>query len=141
LDTLMAARSVPPRLTQIAPEQIITRRSTESFAVSDPALVKALHFIGSNAGNPIQVQDVARAAAVSRRVLERRFIETLQRSPADEIRRVHMEMATRLLAETNLPIPEVAEAAGFTSPEYLAYVFKRETGKSPLEYRKALRRT
>jgi AraC-like DNA-binding protein len=35
---------------------------------------------------------------------------------AEEIRRVHFELAKKLLVETDLAIPEVADAAGFGTP-------------------------
>lgn len=58
------------------------------------------------------------------------------RTPADQIRHVQVERAKVLLAETNRPIPEVAEAAGFGSPEYMATVFQKKLGLTPLKYRK-----
>jgi len=38
-----------------------------------------------------------------------------------------------------MPIPDVADASGFGSPTYFAYIFKREIGQSPLKYRTATR--
>lgn len=91
--------------------------------------------IRTNAGARIQVSDVLRAVPVSRSWLERRFQELLGRSPAEEIRRVRLERTKRLLAETDLPVPEVAIASGFGSSEYLAYAFKQATGLTPREFR------
>ena len=106
--------------------------------MEDRKLIKAISFIRKNAARPIQVDDVTRHAGFSRRVLERRFLQVLGRSPASEIRRVHLERARQLLLETKLPIPEIAEASGYGSPEYLAFAFKSQTGKTPLEYRKTI---
>jgi LacI family transcriptional regulator len=72
--------------------------------------------VGENAAKPVQVNDVAQHAGVSRRVLERRFMQVLERTVAEEIRRVHFELAKKLLVETDLAIPEVADAAGFGTP-------------------------
>ena len=47
-----------------------------------------------------------------------------------------MDRARSLLVETDMPIPHVADASGFGSPEYMSYVFKRATGLTPREYRK-----
>jgi len=132
-------RLSPPQIV-VPPQEIVTRQSTDTLAVRDPALVKALSFIRNNAAHPIHVAEVARHAGVSRRILELRFMQHLKRSPATEIRRCHLDRAKRLLLETQMPIPDVAQAAGFGSPEYLAYVFKAETGESPLRYRRSLKR-
>ena len=138
LDQLMARKKRKVKSLLIPPQKITPRLSTDTLAIQDPALVKALSFIRQNAAQPIQVNDVARHAGVSRRILELRFMQHLKRSPAMEIRRSHLERAKRLLAETEMPIPNVAEAAGFGSPEYLAYAFKLDTGLSPLQFRRSL---
>ncbi len=139
LDRLMQGRPAPKRPVLFAPLGVMTRQSTDTLAIRDRALVKALSFIRQNTARPIQVNEVARQAGISRRVLERRFMQVLGRSPASEIRRAHFDHAKRLLVETDLPIPDVAEAAGFGSPEYLAYVFRSEIGKTPLKYRREIR--
>jgi LacI family transcriptional regulator len=137
LDQLMTGRKRKAKSLLIPPQRITARQSTDTLAIQDPALVKALSFIRQNAAQPIQVNDVARHAGISRRILELRFTQHLKRSPAAEIRRSHLERAKRLLAETELTIPDVAQAAGFGSPEYLAYAFKQGTGVSPLQFRKS----
>jgi len=139
LDRMMAGKTKIPPTTLIPPVNIVTRRSTDTLALGDSALIKALSFIRDNAARPFRVSDVAHCAGVSRRVLERRFEQVLGRSPASEIRRVHLDRARELLIETDLPIPDVAESAGFGSSEYLFAAFKAHTGKTPLAYRKAVR--
>lgn len=139
LDKLMRGGTAPKKPILIPPLRVVTRQSTDTLALHDPALVKALSFIRENAGKPVQVGDVAREAGLSRRVLERRLLQSLGRSPATEIRRVHLERAKSLLVGTDLPIPDVADAAGFGSPEYFAYTFKAEMRKTPLQYRKEIR--
>lgn len=102
-------------------------------------MARALSFIRENAAQRIEVTDVSRHAGVSRRALEQRFMQMLRRTPASEIRRVHLERAKRLLEETGLPIPDVAESAGYGSPEYMAGIFRTALGTTPLKYRKDVR--
>jgi LacI family transcriptional regulator len=139
LDAMMRGEPVPAKELLVSPPSVVQRQSTDTLAIKDRALVRALSFIQENASQPIQVAEVARHAGISRRVLERRFLKSLGRSPAAEIRRAHLETAKRLLLETDLPIPDVAEAAGFQSPEYLAYVFRKATGMTPFHYRLRVR--
>jgi LacI family transcriptional regulator len=139
LDLLMHGEPVPEQPELIAPVGIIARQSTDTMAISNPALVKALSFIRLNPSKPITVDDVARHSGLSRRVLERQFAKILKRPPAAEIRRVRLERAKQLLAETDLPVPDVADAAGFGSPEYLAFAFHETFGESPLKYRRRVR--
>jgi LacI family transcriptional regulator len=139
LDQLMRGKPAPPKPTLIPPLTVVTRQSTDTLAMGDPKLSKAIAFIRENASKPIQVSDVTKNSGLSRRVLERRFLQVLDRTPASEIRRVHLERARELLIETKLPIPDIAEATGFGSPEYFASAFKSQTGMTPLQYRKTMR--
>jgi LacI family transcriptional regulator len=139
LDNLMRGKRAVERPQLIPPMGIVSRQSTDTLAIREPALVKALGFIRINPSQPMSVDDIARHAGVSRRVLERQFKEVLGRAPAAEIRRVRLDRAKSLLVDTDLPIPEVAEAAGFGSPEYLAYALRESCGQTPLKYRKTAR--
>jgi len=139
LARILARRRVPKRSILIPPTGVVTRRSTEILALENPELAQAVAFIREHAGEPIQVEDVLQVVAISRRQLERHFQETLGRSPAEEIRRVRLERAKELLAQTDLPIPKVAAACGFGTGAYLATLFKRATGLTPLKYRSQIR--
>lgn len=139
LDEMMRGGQHPSHPVFFPPSKIITRHSTDTLAIHDSTMVKALNHIRNNAYKPLQVIEVCRAAGVSRRALEQRFMQVLHRTPASEIRRVHLERAKRLLEETELPIPDVAEAAGYGSPEYMAGIFRSELQTTPLKYRKTIR--
>ncbi|MFT6833830.1 MAG: LacI family transcriptional regulator [Planctomycetota bacterium] len=119
----------------IAPLGIAQRRSTDALAIEDPVLARALHFIHHHACDGIRVDDVLRAAAVSRRVLESRFKERLDRSPHQEILRTRIERIRTLLLGTDLTIAEIARRTNFQHVEYLTVAFKRALGCTPTAYR------
>ncbi|MEO5714256.1 MAG: XylR family transcriptional regulator [Luteolibacter sp.] len=121
---------------RIPPQGIVARRSTDTLAVGDAAMVKALRFIREDPARIMNVNDVARQAGLCRRALELRFQNLLARSPAAEIRRVRIEHAIDLLQRTNLSVATVAERSGFSSPEYMASVFRSQLATTPLHYRK-----
>jgi LacI family transcriptional regulator len=136
LDSLMNGKRKAPNIELVPPLRVQTRQSTDTLAVKDSALKKALSFIRENGLGQIKVSDIARASGISRRVLERRFLKVLGRSPAEEIRRTRIDRARVLLQDTSLDIPSVAEASGFSSPEYFAFYFGAKVGMTPLQYRK-----
>lgn len=136
LDEMMKSRRKPPRTELVPPLRVHPRQSTDTLAVTDSALKKALSYVREHGSKPIKVSDVARASGVSRRVLERRFLKVLGRSPAEEIRRIRLERARTLLQDTSLDIPSVAEASGFSSPEYFAFYYGAKVGMTPLQFRK-----
>ena len=80
--------------------------------------------------------DLAAVSGVSRRLLERRFVALLGRAPADEIRRAHLDRARQLMIETDCPLAQVAELAGFGSQAYFADLFRRHFNLTPFQYRK-----
>ena len=135
LDRLMHGCRPPKEPILIEPTGVVTRQSTDTLAIQDADVASAVDFIWKRASEPIRVGDVLRAVPVSRTQLERKFQASLGRSPAAEIRRVHLERAKQLLAESDMPLRNVAAAAGFASREYLSYVFKSQMGLSPKRYR------
>ncbi len=118
---------------------MVTRRSTDIVAIDDSGVAAALNFIHQQAGHPIQIDDVVRHAAISRRALEIRFRETLGRTILSEIQRIRLQRAKVLLTETDLPLPLVAESAGFGTPSYMVQVFRQQVGVTPARYRVQVR--
>jgi LacI family transcriptional regulator len=76
---------------------------------------------------------------MARRTLERRFKALLGRSPAEEIRRTKIERVRQLLGETDMLIPDIADACGFKYVEHMIPVFKKYLGCTPLRYRNRAR--
>ncbi len=142
LDGLMraAARGQPaPRRPQrllVEPLQVVTRRSTDIVALDDSEVAAALHFLHDHAGEPIDVGDLVAHLSLSRRALEIRFRRAIGRTIHEELERMRLERARRLLLESDLPVLRVASASGFASPSYLAQVFRRRFGVTPARYRR-----
>lgn len=139
LDRLMRGKRPPRRPILIEPTSVIPRRSTDTLAIDNADLAQAIAFIRTHAGESIRVSDVLRRVPFSRRQLEQEFHRVLGRSPAQEIRRMHLQRARRLLAETDLSIPDVAASSGFNSPEHFARSFRAQFGRPPLKYRSLVR--
>lgn len=127
---------IPMRSIFVPPLGVEVRQSTDTLAIANEHVAQAISYIRNHALKPITVADVLSHVSISRPRIEILFRQYLKRSPAEEIRRIRLSRAEELLRETNLSIPEVAKASGFTSPEYLARVFKATKGVTPLRYRK-----
>lgn len=135
LQSLMDGFNIAPDETLVRPHKIVTRRSTDRFAVDDEVVAQALDHIREHVSNTIYVEDIARAAGVNRRVLELRFRAALATSVYAEVQRQHFERALELMPEPTLTLGEIAYASGFESPSVFASAFRRRYGKSPSEYR------
>lgn len=135
LDKLMTGRKISDQTIIVHPQQIVTRQSTDILAVEDKEVADALRFIRENSNRPLRVSDVAEAAAVYRRGLERKFRKILNRSVYDEINKTRLNHVAKLLIETNLGLKKIAMIAGYPSVKQMSRSFKKEKKMSPLKYR------
>ena len=135
LNRLMRGLAAPKRAKLIPPRRLVPRGSTDVVAVSDDYVAAAARFIRDHRAHPIGVQEVAEHVGVSRRLLEHRFRQSLNRTPAEEIRRQRVEHAKALLRETDFKVRDVAEACHFASDRDFWRLFRRVTGMTPSQYR------
>ena len=122
-------------VVDVDPIEIITRRSTDIFAVEDTELIAAMVFIRNHYHNPIQVSDVVKAVSISRRELEYRFKFEFKKTIQDEINRLRVEYIKRKLINSREPIYKIAGTLEFTDPEHFSRYFKNLTGMSPSSFR------
>jgi LacI family transcriptional regulator len=139
LDRLMDGESPPDEPLLIPPAALIPRESTDSYAVDDAVVARALLFIAEHSHESITVDDVAAATPTTRRSLERRFAKVMRRTISDEILRLRLERAKRRLVETDEPLKYVSAASGFSGRRSFDRAFIRSEGVSPSKYRKQRR--
>lgn len=137
LDRMMSGRKPPLRLPEIQPRAVVARQSTDVLATDDRRVIQALEFIRQNARRPISSGDVARFVGVCRAALGPRFKSVTRRTVGQEIRRVRLDLAKDLLAQTDMPIKEIAVGTGFRAIQYLTRVFHAATGQTPASYRRS----
>lgn len=139
LGSLMRGRSRQTKELLLKPLGITTRQSTDIFACDDPKVRQVMRFIKENAARGIQVRDVMRAVPIARRTLERRFKNLLGHSLAEEIRRTKIEKVRQLLTNTDMRVPEIAEACGFAYAERMIPLFAKYHNDTPAAFRRNLR--
>jgi LacI family transcriptional regulator len=120
----------------LPPGDVVTRLSTNTLAVADRLVAAAVRFIREHACEGIGVEDVVRHVAVCRSLLQKRFQLALNRTVHDEIIGVRLNRAKELLRETELPLSQIAEKAGFRHQEYMGAVFKVRLGITPARFRR-----
>lgn len=136
LDAMMAGESIPLSPVYLEPRTLVVRTSSDVIATEDRLVTAALGIIRLHACEGLQAADVVAQLPVSRSVLQRRFRQETGCSIQEEIIRVRLSRARQLLAETDLPLAEIAERCGFTHQEYMGAKFKAHAGKTPAEYRR-----
>lgn len=123
----------------VQPTGIATRLSTDVVAIDHPEVAAALAYIRQNACDGLTVDQVLQNVAVSRSTLERQLRRYLGRTPQQEIRNVQLKRVRELLVTTDMAAEQIAHRAGFDHPEYMHYVFKRDLGMTPGQYRQSVR--
>ena len=135
LERIMAGGKSPEKPLRIPPLGVVTRRSSDVLAMSDRQLAAGTRFMREHAFQAININEVARAAGMSRRVFERRFLAQVGRPPKAEVLRLRLERVKDLLADTDWTLAQIAERTGFKYGEYLHSVFTQKVGMSPGRFR------
>jgi transcriptional regulator GlxA family with amidase domain len=102
-------------------------------------LERALKLILSDPAADLALGGLAKAAAMSKRSLIRAFQEDLSTTPGDYVRRTRLEIACRLLEQSNDALSEISSRAGFGSVAALRRAFQSRYKVSPQQYRDRFR--
>jgi len=98
---------------------------------------ESMNYILSHLGEPITLDLLARKAAMSRSHYSSLFKTLNGISVWDYITHQRIDLAIYQLEHTNDPITQVCEACGYNNISNFNRMFKRITGKTPRELRKA----
>ena len=123
----------------IKPKSIIPRKSTDIYATDDAMVKKALRFIAANIDKEIQVLDVVYQVSISKSALEKRFKAATGTTIKEEINRLRLVHAQRLMLNRSLRINQIHKQSGFSSAQHMCRVFKKSLGMTPGEYRDSLK--
>ena len=136
LEKMMEGEQSPDTTVTILPKRIVTRESSDILAINDSKVARAMEYLRENVRKNIKVEDVAKAAMSSRRVLERSFRATLGTTIGEEIKRHKIEQICELLTETDLPIKQIAEITGFETSKHISRYFSQAKGANLQQFRK-----
>ena len=135
LDRLMQGDTPPAEPLYTPLKELVVRRSSDVFAVSDQKVAQALRYMADHAGGALSVPSIARSVGLGRQSLERRFNRHVGRTINDELIRLRVETLKRLLVESDEPIKTLSAEAGFGTTVSMHTMFKRHTGMTPAAYR------
>src|SRR3954453_11355634 len=96
---------------------------------------EAVDIIEREFAQPLELDEVARRLATSRRQLQRAFAEIGDTSFRTYVARVRMLRALDLLKDGRLPVREVANNVGYRQPAQFAKTFRRHHGAPPSSFR------
>jgi len=108
-------------------------------AISDKRLAPALRLMHSDPGRCWRLEELAKAAAMSRTTFASHFKTIAGLAPLTYLTKWRMRLAERALREENTPVSVLARSLGYTSESAFSNAFKRVTGHAPKRYRSAVR--
>jgi AraC family transcriptional regulator, regulatory protein of adaptative response / methylphosphotriester-DNA alkyltransferase methyltransferase len=97
--------------------------------------LEATEIIDAEFRKKLQLDDVARRVATSRRQLQRAFAEAGETSFRAYLQKVRMDRAAELLREGTAPVNQVANEVGYRQPAQFAKAFRRHHGSAPSSFR------
>ncbi|QMU71689.1 AraC family transcriptional regulator [Streptacidiphilus sp. P02-A3a] len=97
---------------------------------------RALHLLARDFDQPVSINSIARELAVSRDTLAVAVREVTGSTPSDFLTRYRLNRAKSLLAETDLPVAQVAHGVGYRDAAYFTRAFTRNTGVPPSVFRR-----
>ncbi|GGJ29991.1 AraC family transcriptional regulator [Streptomyces brasiliensis] len=109
-------------------------------ALGDEGLAPALRLMHGDPGHPWQLEELARAAAMSRTTFAVRFKEAAGVPPLTYLLNWRMSLAARALRLDTTPVAALARSVGYTSESAFSNAFKRTVGVAPRRYRDAVRK-
>lgn len=101
----------------------------------DRRLRRAIEFMHDNFGRELGLEEIASAAYLSEYHFARLFKQITRVTPHVYLANLRLERARKLLAETALPISEIAAMVGYQSQSHFSKMFKSVVGITPRIYR------
>ncbi|WP_323127296.1 GlxA family transcriptional regulator [Marinobacter sp. JSM 1782161] len=108
------------------------------IAVAQPKLAEVAQLMEANIEEPIELQELALLAGISRRQLERLFFKHLGCTPSRYYLKLRLDRARRLLKQTSCSIVEIASMCGFVSATHFSRCYRKYMGTAPKSARGTL---
>jgi LacI family transcriptional regulator len=138
LDGLMNGKPAPKEPIRIPAIGVVARKSSDILTIKHQGVAKSLRYIWEHGHEPICIKDLVGVSAMSRRGMHKAFLEHLGRTPGQELQRMRIERAKKLLTESNQKVEGIARLCGYQSINSFCVAFKRVTGTSAKIFREKL---
>jgi len=127
--------SPPPQPVVISGARLVARESTTGRA-DDPAIERARRLIETEAIKGISLAELVAASGLSTKTFVRRYLTAFGVDPIEEVNRLRLAEAKRLLAAKTLKVTDVAAICGFSSQAAFNNYFRRHAGCSPSAFQR-----
>ena len=105
------------------------------LGVQNSKVLSIIELMEGNLAEPLSLLDIADAADLSRRQVERLFRQEMGRSPARYYLEIRLDRARHLLVQSAMPVVEVAVACGFVSASHFSKCYREIYNRTPQQER------
>jgi LacI family transcriptional regulator len=137
LDRLMDGRRPPVSPVLIPPRGVTVRRSTDIVAIPDLDTARMLRFLRDHYREVRSIQQIADELGVPLRRVHTFFRRHVGRTMLEELTRLRVEHAKRLLPDPKQKLETIGTECGFSSRFHFVRAFRRVTGRTPKAHRQA----
>ncbi|OCJ07745.1 AraC family transcriptional regulator [Rhizobium sp. AC27/96] len=106
-------------------------------AVTDRRLSPALRLMHNDPGRSWRLEELARAAAMSRATFALYFKTVAGIAPMSYLTEWRMRLAEQAIRENSVHIGDIGRSLGYTSESAFSNAFKRVTGRPPMRFKNA----
>lgn len=118
--------------TQLREPSQPQRASARSrYDIAHSGVLSTLQAMEQNIEEPLDLATLSKTAGVSRRQLQRLFVKYLKCSPTVFYKKIRLDRARLLLAQTARPVTEIAIACGFSSAQDFSRAYRSHFGSAP----------
>jgi AraC-like DNA-binding protein len=118
---------------------LVTRSAGSGERTIDPRVQQVLRIITEHFAEPLETRELAERVDTSSSRLAQLFREHTGTTIRAALLRRRLTEAKRLLATTDAPITDVLYESGFNDVSYFNRAFRKDTGRTPREYRRHAR--
>ena len=117
--------------------EALVYRGSHNPVHGNPAIIKARGYLAKHFSDPnLMLKDVAREVAMSTSRFSTVFAQETGYTFTEYLMALRMSKAKELLKVTSMRSSDVCFWVGYNDPHYFSYLFKKNEGMTPSEYRK-----
>lgn len=104
--------------------------------IDNSVISRALKYVSENYNKNIYISDVADYVGLNQVYFGRLFKVYVGENFTDYLIDLRIKKAMALLENENMKISEVSKSVGYDNIKYFSRIFKKRTGKTPIDYKK-----
>jgi YesN/AraC family two-component response regulator len=127
------------RFPYLTREGMISSLIVSATTTMPSSILRAVTFMADNFSKAMSLEEVAKAAGMSKYHLCRNFKKAMGMSPMQFLAATRIERAKKLMTETSLSATRIAIEVGFNDTGSFSARFKKMIGATPSAFRQSLR--